>query len=324
MADDQLLVVPSEPAGSGPLLGAITTFLAGQDARKVHEIRSSLARELDDAGPAALAALCAKLAGSGVDWHHYPRDPLATRIHEIIADRILSGESTLTGVEHVHAVADVPLVIVANHLSYSDANVLEILLQRAGAGRVAERLTVMAGPKVYSNLKRRFSSLCFGTIRIPQSAGVATEEAVMNPREAARQARRSIDVAHERLRAGDVLLVFGEGTRSRSGGLQRMLPGVSRYLEWPDTWILPVGLIGTDTLFPIGEDRLHPVRVTARAGPPIRAALLRERARRDRRLAMDCIGVAVADLLPNAYRGVYGQDSPDLDRARHLFHELSR
>jgi len=60
-------------------------------------------------------------------------------------------------------------------------------------------LTVVAGPKVYSSLRRRFSSLCFSTIKTPQSSAVSSEDAVMNAREVARAARQSIDVAHERL-----------------------------------------------------------------------------------------------------------------------------
>ena len=129
-------------------------------------------------------------------------------------------------------------------------------------------MTVIAGPKVYSSLKRRFSSLCFGTIKTPQSRALSTEDAVMNTREVARAARRSIDIAHERLRQHDALLVFAEGTRSRTKGLQPMLPGVTRYLDGPDTWILPVGIIGTEALFPVGDDTLHPVQMHHASRPP--------------------------------------------------------
>ena len=93
----------------------------------------------------------------------------------------------------------------------------------------------------------------------------------MDPREVARAARRSIEIAHERLRLGDALLVFGEGTRSRTRGMQPMLAGVTRYLEVPGTTVLPVGIVGTEALFPIGEDALHPVRVEVRVGHPIDA-----------------------------------------------------
>jgi 1-acyl-sn-glycerol-3-phosphate acyltransferase len=161
---------------------------------------------------------------------------------------------------------------------------------------------------VYSSLTRRFSSLCFGTIKIPQSSTVASGEAVMNQREAARAARRSIEIAHERLAGGDAVLVFPEGARSRTRGLQKLLPAVSRYLDGPDAWILPVGIIGTEAMFPIGEEALYPVRVIARVGKPIRASVLREEHGGDRQQMMDRVGEAIAELVPPEYRGVYAKE----------------
>lgn len=75
---------------------------------------------------------------------------------------MLDHDAVPLGTGHLAAVAGKPVVVAANHLSYSDANLLEVLLHQAGAGALADRLTVVAGPKVYSNLRRRFSSLCFG------------------------------------------------------------------------------------------------------------------------------------------------------------------
>src|SRR4029434_9634206 len=101
------------------------------------------------------------------------------------------------------------------------------------------RLTAIAGPKVYSSLKRRFSSLCFGTIKTPQSSSLSSEDAVMSPREVARASRQSIEVAHQRLQSGDALLVFAEGTRSRSFGLQPMLAGAPGLFRRRDGLVLP-------------------------------------------------------------------------------------
>ena len=299
------------------LIGAITTFLVGQETRTLDEIRVALGRDIDAAGPSALKALVERLATDGAEWSYYPPDPLARSIHHLLADRILQPGSALSGGEHFAALGDTPVVIFSNHLSYSDANCLEVLLFRAGS-TLSDRLTAIAGPKVYSSLKRRFSSLCFGTIKTPQSSALSTEDAVMNPREVARAARRSIEVAHERLQAGDALLVFAEGTRSRNYGLQPMLAGATRYLDGPEAFVLPVGITGTEALFPVGGETLHSVKTVARFGRPIKASALREKSGGDRRVMMDAIGLAIAELLPVEFQGVYENGAADLGEARRL------
>lgn len=291
--------------GRDVLVDAILDFLADQDLLTLRDIRAALEREIDAAGPEALQALKARLAAD-TGWDFYPRDPLAQRIHHLLAERFLAEGSELRDAHHLTDLADAPLVIVANHLSYSDANVIEILLQRGGAEGVANRLTALAGPKVFTSRDRRFSSLCFGTVKVPQSAEVSSGEAALNSREVARAARRSIDVALGRIREGDALLLFGEGTRSRTGEMQPMLAGVARYLEVPGTLVLPIGLSGSESLFPVDVATIRPFRVVAQLGPPLRADVLIAQASGDRRRVMDAIGLAVAALVPPGYRGVYG------------------
>jgi hypothetical protein len=47
-------------------------------------------------------------------------------------------------------------------------------------------------------------------------------------------------------------------------------------------------------------------------GRPMLASDLREEFRRDRRMMMDRVGQAVADLLPPEYRGVYAHAEPGI------------
>jgi 1-acyl-sn-glycerol-3-phosphate acyltransferase len=147
--------------------------------------------------------------------------------------------------------------------------------------------------------------LCFGTIKVPQNSERSTEEAVMSPREVGKLARRSIEIAHERLNLGEALLVFAEGSRSRSGEMQRFLSGTARYLGTRNVWVLPVAIAGTERLFPIDGNGLNAVPISVTFGQPISAEALRDRMHGDRRMMMDAIGFAVAELLPPEYRGVY-------------------
>ena len=289
------------------LVAAILGFLSDGDFLVADDIRPALEAEIDGAGPEALLRLKERLsADSG--WDYYPPDPLARCVHRLLADRLLPPDSALLGGEHLSRLPAGPLAIYSNHLSYADANLIEILLHRFGFVELASRLTAIAGPKVFTSRQRRFSSLCFGTVKVPQSTEVSTEEAVLSARDVARAARRAIEAAHERLNAGDALVIFAEGRRSRTGAMQPLLGGAARYLEIPGTIVLPVGLVGTDALFPIGDESITPSRVMMTVGPPLDVRAIVADADGDRRTLMDAIGLAIADLLPPAYRGVYGDE----------------
>ena len=306
-----------DTAGHAGLIDGIMAFLVRRDLLGPNQIRAGLEREIEQAGVAALTRLKARLVETDEGWNYHPPDPLARRIHEVLADRLLDSRSLLTGAGHLAAMAGAPVVIFGNHLSYADANLFDILLRRFGEPAFADRLTAMAGPKVFTDTQRHFSSLCFGTIRTPQNAGLSSDEAMMSARDVARAARHVIDLAHARLRQGDAILVFGEGRRSRTASMQPLLTGVARYVDAPGTWILPIGITGTEQLFPIDDDSLHQVRVDVTIGAPFEAARLRKACGHDRRLLMDAIGCAVAEGLPASYQGVYGVGH-DMEPARRV------
>jgi 1-acyl-sn-glycerol-3-phosphate acyltransferase len=288
------------------LVSGILEFLGRQDDLLSHDqIRASLEHEIDAAGSSALAELKNQLTADD-GWSYYPPCRLVARIHYLLAGHFVRPESHVSGVENLATVGDEPLILCANHLSYADANLIQILLYRAGFDELAGRLTALAGPKIFTSLERRFSSLCFGTIKVPQSTDVSSEEAVLGARDVARAARQAIHAASQRLDVRDALVLFGEGRRSRTAQMQPMLPAVARYLEiQPDVWVLPVGITGTDALFPVGDVRVRPARIHLRIGTPLRAHHLLNVTNQHRQTMMDAIGLMIAELLPPSNRGAY-------------------
>jgi hypothetical protein len=85
-----------------------------------------------------------------------------------------------------------------------------------------------------------------------------------------------------------------------------------------------VGIVGTEAMFPIGDDTIHPVRIVAIVGPSFSANELSALAAGDRRTIIDCIGLAIAELLPDEYQGAYGPGADDLADARRVLASLSR
>src|SRR4029079_12194911 len=127
-------------ASRDAVVAAILDFLGRGGLLPLDDVRLALEREIDGAGPDALVTLKSHLAADN-GWQYHPPDPLARRIHHLLADRFLERGSRVEGLEHLRALGPGPLTIFGNHLSYADANVIDVALERAGAGDLASRLT---------------------------------------------------------------------------------------------------------------------------------------------------------------------------------------
>ncbi|WP_433610314.1 lysophospholipid acyltransferase family protein [Dactylosporangium sp. CA-139114] len=80
----------------------------------------------------------------------------------------------------------------------------------------------------------------------------------------------ALDAALPVLRAGHVLGIFPEGTRSTDGRLYRGRPGVAKLALDAPAPIIPVGLMGFDQVMPVGArlPKLGP-KVEVRIGEPL-------------------------------------------------------
>ncbi len=289
----------------------ISEWGAGDEERLFQLLTS----ELRDLPEAALHLAIARVASTGGHWGYHPADLVARRISRAIHGVVLESSSELIDPGFLEIARARPVIFLGNHLSFVDANVVDALLSSTGFEEIANRLAVVVGPKVFSLPIRRLASLCFGVIKIPQSTTRASDEALMSLREVARLAGDTLKSVRTRQKLGDHLLIFVEGSRSRTGAMQPALTAVARYLEHPDALVIPLGIWGTEKLVPLGEDHVHPAEVKVRFGRPLNAAVLRARCPGRAQLAQT-IGFLIADLLPAAYRGRYATASLELAQAR--------
>ena len=74
------------------------------------------------------------------------------------------------------------------------------------------------------------------------------------------------------LEAGNVVVVFPEGTRSESGAMQPAKDGLAMLALKSDAQILPVGVIDTDRFWPKGKLPRLGGRIEMRVGAPFRLA----------------------------------------------------
>jgi 1-acyl-sn-glycerol-3-phosphate acyltransferase len=292
------------------LLSHVTEFAGEYPEADRAELRQSVGPVLEAAQDAELSEVARRMSREDYGFGFHPRVPLVQKIHHAMADVLLGSDSRVEDAERLAAVANETLILLPNHLSFADANLIEVLLQRAGFAGLTSRLTVVAGPKVYTTTSHRFASLCFGTIKTAQSAQVASGEAVMRPRDVAKIARETIACAFERLSAGDALLLFAEGSRSRDATMQPLLPAVARYCERPGLWLVPCGLAGTEKFFGFDDVRPHETHAVLRIGTPVLASELFARCNGNRTEVVRAIGHMIAQTLPAQYRGAYAGTAP--------------
>jgi 1-acyl-sn-glycerol-3-phosphate acyltransferase len=176
------------------------------------------------------------------------------------------------------------LIIVSNHLDYADPGVLLANIPRRA---------------VFLAMRDLFDWPVVGLL--PRLLGALPVDPLRTDIGSLRAARRALD-------QGLALVVFPEGERSKTGGLQRGFAGAALLAYHADVPIVPVAITGTERLswpWVLLRPFLGP-RVAVRFGTPFRLAPVERVDTRAADAGMGVIMHHVAELLPPAYRGVYG------------------
>ena len=145
-------------------------------------------------------------------------------------------------------------IIAGNHLSVADELFLGSVIPRHIA--FWAKSDYFTGTGFRGWLSRNVMH-GLGAIRVERAGG--------------RAALSAFDGAIPVLKAGDIVAIYPEGTRSPDGRLYRGRTGVARLALAAGVPIVPVGMIGTEKLQPIGHrwPRFKRGAVTVRFGKPI-------------------------------------------------------
>ncbi|MBI4286731.1 MAG: 1-acyl-sn-glycerol-3-phosphate acyltransferase [Chloroflexi bacterium] len=174
------------------------------------------------------------------------------------------------------------VLIVCNHLHLADPAVLGVSFGR--------RVVFMAKEELFRSRLAGYFIREFGAF--PVRRGQADREAL-------RQAR-SILVS------GQALIMFPEGMRSRSGQLRSAFPGSALIALHNGVPVLPVGITGTEKLRGRSWWLRRP-RLTVHIGEPFHLPAPDGPSRIAREAHTHLIMQNIARLLPQEYRGSYGE-----------------
>ncbi|MET7750662.1 lysophospholipid acyltransferase family protein [Micromonospora sp. NPDC005367] len=164
----------------------------------------------------------------------------------------LAFRPTVEGLEHVPETGGA--IFAGNHLSVADELILGTVVPR--------HLAFWAKSEYFKGvgLKGAFSKFVLtglGAIPVERGGG--------------RAALSAFDAAIPALKAGDLVVVYPEGTRSPDGRLYRGRTGAVRLAVAAGVPIIPVGTIGTEKVQPIGARIPRPGtgKITVRFGKPL-------------------------------------------------------
>jgi 1-acyl-sn-glycerol-3-phosphate acyltransferase len=145
-----------------------------------------------------------------------------------------------------------PAILASNHLSFSDSIFMPLMVKRP--------VTFVAKQEYFTGrgIKGWLTKMFFvgtGTIPVDRSGG--------------RAAQAAIDTGLRVLREGGIFGIYPEGTRSPDGRLYRGKTGVARLALESGAPVIPVAMLNSDEIQPIGTLIPRITRVRIRFGAPL-------------------------------------------------------
>jgi len=200
----------------------------------------------------------------------------------------------IIGLEHVPRTG--PLILASNHRSFIDSVVIPAVTPRPV--NFLAKSDYFEGRGLKGRLVKEWFVI-FGALPVD--------------REDSRAAIASLDTALAVLADGGAFGIYPEGTRSRDGRLYRGRTGVAQLALTSGAPIVPIGLVGTERLQPVGSNRPRLVRVTVTFGEPIdvRGRYDGVPPGRARREITDQVMAEIAKLSGQEPAGVYNDRAPD-------------
>lgn len=162
----------------------------------------------------------------------------------------LLGRPKIEGLENIPTSG--PAILASNHLAVVDSLYLALMVPR--------RLTFLAKSEYFTGrgLKGLFNKFFYtaaGQVPIDRSGGKASEGALVS-------ARRVLE-------EGKILGLYPEGTRSPDGRLFKGKTGIARIALETGAPVIPVAMVGTDVMNPIGSKAYRPTKIVVRVGEPM-------------------------------------------------------
>ena len=143
-------------------------------------------------------------------------------------------------------------ILASNHLSFIDSIFLPLMIDRRVSFLAKSDYFTGKGLKGWAT---RFFLKASGQLPIDRSGGKASEA--------------SLNTGLQVLGRGDLLGIYPEGTRSPDGKLYRGRTGIARMALEAHVPVVPVVMVDTDTMMPIGRRLPRVIRIGIVIGEPI-------------------------------------------------------